>query len=774
MDRALVPVSPQPVPLPEQVGDPGYVKAAETAGLLEYCYIVRRYKFTLPLAALLGTLAGILITLAQTPVYQARTSLEIQDLNNEFLGLKQVSPVAESSDNTSAVTDIQTQIKILQSDLLAERVFAKLNIGTSRAPSAGQNRASAWHYAVNMPGIKPLPSHQAQLAAFAKNLKVRVAGQTRIIEVLIDSTNPQFAAAAANVLAAEYIDQNLESRWQMSQHTGDWLAHQLDDMRIKLEHSDDALQSYARKNGLVFTSEKGNVSEEKLRQLQDELSKAEADRVARQSRYEMARAAAPETIPDVLNDTSLRDLQMKLTDLRRQEAELSTTFKPDYSRIKKLQAEIAIFLSELSRAQKDIVDRISNEYQEAIRREKLLAASYADQQHVVTQDAEKSVRYNILKREVDSDRQMYEAMLQRVKETTIATAMNASNIRVLDRAQVPDGPYKPSLKINALIGFFSGFLLGFCFIIMRHRTNRTLREPGEISITFDLPELGVIPNASVDKRIVLRIRPKQALGQTASLGQTTLSATGTPVVGRTAFNKARIQLTAWQKDYSQMSEGFRSVLASILFVGQNGDRPRVLVVTSADTMEGKTTVASNLAITLAKIGRNVLLIDGDIRKPALHDIFEIDNSTGLVDCLLSDRDIPGSFIRQTPIPNLSVLPSGPSADANANLLFSPDLATLIANWKRQYDMVIIDTPPMLRMPDARLLARVSDAVVLVVRAGQTSRDGALCVRQRFAEDRTRVLGTILNDWNPKTSPYGYSYKSHRVRRDNGDYNTGID
>ena len=207
------------------------------------------------------------------------------------------------------------------------------------------------------------------------------------------------------------------------------------------------------------------------------------------------------------------------------------------------------------------------------------------------------------------------------------------------------------------------------------------------------------------------------------------------------------------------AEAFRVVLTSILFSGENGSRPKVLVLTSPGPSEGKTTVASNLAIAMAEIGRRVLLIDADLRKPRIHTIFQIeDNDVGLATLLRTQevtKEVTDTCVHQSAIPNLWVMPSGPATSAAANLLFSNTMQSLLARFKQEYDMVIVDTPPMLQMPDARVVGRQADAVILVMRANHTTRDAALAARQRFAEDQTRLLGTILNDWNPKQSPNGY-------------------
>jgi len=730
-------------------GEPAYYNLPEYEedagpGLIEYWRILRRRKGAVLLIAFLGLLAGLLITLPQTPVFLARATLEIQDLNQDFMNLRQVSPVTEGGSGYTALSDIQTQIKILKSESLAEAVIARLNLKNPADLKPQPTRIQSWRRALNLPEPQPVDAHQVLLHAAADSVNVKAAGQTRIIELSAESTDPALAAAYANTLANEYIDQNMQARWQMTQRTGAWLSRQLDDMRIRLERSEDALQAYARQSGLMFTSEKENVSELKLRQLQEALSAAQADRVTKQSRYEMVVQASADTLPGVLDDASLRDLQMRLTDLRRQEAELTAIYKPDYSKVRRIHAQVVTLENALTRERKSTVQRVSNDYAEARTHEKLLADDYANQARLVTHEAEKSIQYNILKREVDSNRQLYEAMLQRVKESSIAAAMKASNVRIVDAAKIPRAPSKPSLPLNAGLGLFAGGALGVAFVVLRERADRTLQQPGDISFYVNLAELGAIPSATASrKRVYYYGRKRPAIPEPAPAAE---------------ILSHCVELVTWQKQPSITAESFRVVLTSILFSGTNGSRPRVLVLTSPGPGEGKTTVATNLAIATAEIGCKVLLIDADLRKPRIHNIFQMETEQGLSTLLKEralTREAADACIHPTPIANLSVMPSGPATSAAANLLFSESMQSLLARFKQEYDMVVIDTPPMLQMPDARVVGRQADAVILVVRANRTTRDAALAARQRLAEDQTHVLGTILNDWNPSQSPNGY-------------------
>jgi len=265
--------------------------------LLEYLDTVRRHKGTLILIAFLGLLASLLLTLPQTPFYQARASLEIQNINENFLNMREMSPTANGGGSYPPQYDLQTQAKILQSESVLERVIAKLNLEKKLSQEKDSGRLSAWRNALGLPGWRPDSPREEVLRLVTKNLKVSTEASTRLVEILYDSKDPQLAANFVNALTTEFIQQNIEARWKASQQTGEWVTRQMEDVRIKLEKSEDELQNYAHASGLIFTSGKGNIAEEKLLQLQEELSKAQADRVGKQSRYELASARLPSPSP---------------------------------------------------------------------------------------------------------------------------------------------------------------------------------------------------------------------------------------------------------------------------------------------------------------------------------------------------------------------------------------------------------------------------------------------------------------------------------------------
>src|SRR5579871_1279095 len=669
--------------VPESVGE------LDSGGLLEYWQILRRRKGTLLLLAGLGAVIGYLVTIPQTPIYQARTSLEIVSLNQNFLNMKESNPTAESGSSADA-TDIQTQIKILQSDSLLGRVVDKLH--ATGLSAAEPSRVETWRKILNLPNPHPTDRSEAALSYARGSLKVRAAPQTRIIELTVDSPNPQIAASFANTLTSEFIDQNLETRWKTTQHTGQWLSSELDDMRIRLEKSESRLQDYANQAGLMFSEkDKNSISEDKLSQVQAALTIAQTDRIVKQSRWEMANSSPANALPNILDDGSLREYQNKLTDLNRQVAELRINYKDPAKPIQAVMAQMVPIQAALDQARGDILKRIKNEYDEAARKENLLAANYASQRALVTGEGGKSIQYNILKGEVDSSRQLYDAMLQQLKQSSLASALDASNIHVVDPAVPSTRPYRPDIQSSAGLGLLSGLFLGAAFVIMRERADRSIQDPGETPLFLNLPELGVIPADDPTARVRLRyVGNKKVAGARLNGDEPNAK---TPASENGLASRIRVELISWQRKPSVIAESFRATLVSILFSGENGTRPRVIVVTSGSPAEGKSTVVSNLGIAIAEVNQKTLLIDADLRKPRLHDIFNLKNDKGLSELLKSKDPLTTlleGVVQETDIPDLYVITSGASTSAATSLLYSNRMPELIQKLRAEFESILID------------------------------------------------------------------------------------
>lgn len=716
---------------PPVIDIPGASLKRDYAGILEYWQIVRRHKAIVVLATIVGGLVGILSTLPSPRVYQAKTTIEIQGLNNDFLNMRTMNPVADGSSN-GFDSDLQTQVKILQSATLVSRVREKLDAGVHPTDLQPPDRLGVWRKALKVSPPTNDELWKRALGLAAGSVRVRAVGETRIVEISCDSTSPKLSADFCNALTREYIEENLEARWKSTEYTGQWLSKQLDDLKIKIEKSEEELQTYASQTGLVITSEKNDVQESRLADLQKELSTAQADRITKQSKYEMAIASPPDALPEVLDDPSLKTAQDSLAQLKAKLAQMRVTFTPNHAEVRRIEAQIAVVEASIKTAGANIVSRIRNDFEAAQRREALLATAYEGQGKLVSGKAEETAHYGLLKREVDASRLLYDNLQQKLKEASIASALRASNIRVVDPADAPGVPYKPEPSRQGMMGLIAGAVLGVGLVVLRERADRTLQDPGDSTYYLGLPELGVIPTND--------FAAPSSLAANADVDQ-------------------RLELVSYQQKTSLLAESYRATLTSILFSARNGMRPRIIVLTSASPKEGKTTTACNLAISLADISKRVLIVDADMRRPRLHSVFSVSNDVGLSELLSEKQPLSMSTIDQacqkTSVPGLFVLPSGSSRFQASSLLHSARLPEFINMVREHFDAVIIDTPPMANIADARVVGRYADALTLVVRSGTTSRDAALLARSRFAEDGIPILGTILNFWNPATPGYSY-------------------
>ncbi len=816
----MLPSLPCPTPLPLQrpPDEPlrgGWVEpydaefAPETGsqGLLQYWELLRRRRGAILLFAALGVVAAILLSLPQTPLYRAEAKLEIQGGGDNVSGLGEIDDAP--ADRYLSEFEIATQVEMLESRVLLEKVSDKLGLERRGEFAAPQGRLALWRQAIGLPAADPLSPRERALEAAADRVEVSSSRRSRIVTITAEWPDPALAARFANTLAETYIEHNLQTRWDSTQRTSVWLTRQLEQLRSKLETASEKLQTYAAASGLLYTSEKENVAESKLQQLQSELSSAEASRIDKQSSYELAKNGPADALPAVLDNLPLRNYQQQLTDLRRQQAELAATYTPEHSKVKRVAAQIAEIVAAIERERSRALQRIANEFEAATRREGLLAADYRRQSAFVSEQGRKAIQYNILKGEVETTRQLYDSLLQKVKEAGVASAIRASNIRLVDPAQPPRHPYRPRHLVNASIGLLLGLFGGVLFVLVGEQIDRTIKQPGDSMLYMNLPELGIIPtlkaanpsapglNAPGLNAPGLNAPGGSAAGLNTShwnapglnlpgaartepsagndcpgdgqppepdaefrAAEFTAAESPAPEFSRGAAQGPRsIELVAWRDKPSLCAESFRATLTSILFAGGQGGRPRVLVVTSPNPGEGKTTVISNLAVSLAEINRRVLLIDADLRRPRVHQVFGMPNRFGLTDLLSSPEPIEQIPLKasslESGVPGLYVLPSGSRTYNISSLLHSPRMSELLERALRVFDTVLIDTPPVKQIADARVLGRLSDGVVLVLRAGQTTRGTARAAADRFAEDGIRVLGTVLNSWDPDTNGSGY-------------------
>ncbi len=578
----------------------------EGMDLREYWRVVRKRSWTIlsiVFAIFTITLIG---TLKEKPVYRAQTMIEIEKQNPDVVSVQELFQLENVSD-----TYLETQYRILKIDSLAKRVVESLHLEQVKELNPDWNERTS-----DAAGTAPDPRLMlAVVRSFEARLRVQPIEHSRLVLVTLDSQDPNLAAKGANAVASNYIQESLEAHWEATQNAREWLSQQLDDLKIKLEKSEDELQRYAEVNALVFLiTDKGgteNIANERLRELQDELTKAQADRYQKESIYRLVQAGDYGSLPEVAESGILQNLTLRLSELRTEYARLTTTFSPDFPKVKQLQNQIDEVEGALASERKHIASRIANDYEAASRREALVQGAFLAQQKQVNQVTAKAVQYNILKREVDTNKQLYEGLLTRLKEAGVSAGLKASTVRVVDPATPPSAPVKPRVVLNLSLALVLGLCCAVGAALFQEHFDNTLKTPVDVERNLNLPALAFIPAYDSLNGHRRGVYGKPTAHKLPSNGTGKITGNG----------KGWFLIDETGAQFAALREAFRAFRTSVLL--STADRPpRSLLITSAQPGEGKTTVSANLAVSLAQLNQRVLLIDGDLRRPNIHKVFD--------------------------------------------------------------------------------------------------------------------------------------------------------
>ena len=712
----------------------------------EYIRTLVRYRRAMFLFALAGLLVALVIGLNTEPIYRTRTSLDIRSINNDFLNMRAVATTGNGSSGDSD-TNLQTQIRLLQSDTLIQQVIDHLLAEPHPAVVPKSDLLSQTLRSIHLGGRETIP-YTLLVNDTAQRVKVKPLGLTRLVEITCDSWDASFAASFCNTLSSTFEQEDLKSRAAEAQKTSEWLTRQAADIRQRAEDAQKRLEAAVGGNGLMLSTLAGSPGEDRLRQLQDEYVKAQAARMDRQANDTVARTAQPDTLSAVQDNPAYRAYQLKLADLNAELVKLVPPLTEENPRVIRLRAEVAEAEAGMESARLNSTGRQDNEFAAARHREDLLRMTYDAQVASVSSDLQKAAQVSLLRREVDSEQQLYQTLLQRAKEAGFASAMNAATIRVIDAARVPRLPFSPQRLLSGMAGLGVGLFFGVGFAFFKDRHQRVFRSPGDVERHLQVHELGVIPTAE-----------RLQTGRLFSLRAANVPESGPDLP---PLSDA-VQLTRWNDDFSILAEAFRSVTFSLM-LAESQKRARTYVISSPSSGEGKTTITTNVGIALGKSKLRVALIDGDLRRPSLHRAFNIDNGFGLRNILRGEVDlstIPTEILtHRTWVPNIVVIPAGEGAGDVAELLYSPYFKPLLERLEREFDVILIDTPPMLHMADARILATHADGAILVFRASQTMRDEAATACNLFGHDGVHVVGTILNGFDPTSEGKADYYKSY--------------
>jgi polysaccharide biosynthesis transport protein len=725
----------------------------EPLDLRAYGRILRKRFATIVIVFFLVFAVGLIATLKEKPVYSAQVLLEIQKENADIPTIKDLYELESVSDSY-----LKTQYTILASDSIARRVIGQLHLDALREFNAPKwwsleriTSVSRKQTFAMSPASAPHDSavYQRVLERFQDRLSIEPVSHSRLVTVRFDSRNAELSARIVNTLADDYIDQSLEARWMATQKATDWLSQQLVGVKAKLEKSEEQLQAYARHNGLVFLeNDKGasqNVANERLQELQEELTKAQADRYEKESVYRLVQSGDYGSLPGVVENKLIQDLSERLAELKRELAQLSTKFNPEYPRVKEIQSQIDEIEATLKEERQRAADKITNEYSAAVRREELVNQALGEQQKQVNVIAEKAVQYNILKREAETNRQLYEGLLQRLKEAGVSASLKASNIRVVDSAEPPAKPAKPRIPLNLAVAALLGLGLGISSAFLQERLDDTLKGADDVERLFGLSALALIPcvhSLNGDRPGIRKLLDRTLPHKSLHNGH-----------NGTASNPAARwhRIDQGDKPQAALVEAFRSLRASVL-LSTADHPPGSLLITSTQPGEGKTTIATNLAISLAQLGQRVLLVDADLRFPSLQRLFCVRESLGLVSCLTGQQDWR-TAVCPSGSPGLDLLLCGPVPPNPAELLSSKSMGAFLGAAKSEYGFVILDSSPLLTLADSRILAALVDGVLLVVKSGATPREQVIQSQTSIRSAGANLIGVVLNNVSLHTNGY---------------------
>ena len=699
-------------------------------GLLQYWPILRKHRWTILATIIIVVTITTIITLRTTPIYDASGRIAVGRENNDVLGFKSSGEGLNSDfyDYDYAVA-LDTQVKILQSDAIA--------LATAKALQLDKSPAFARKTAKNddplaAPSVDP--GQEAALMGYVQGgLKLSVIPKTRIIEIHFISPDPQMAARVVNTLVNVYIEQNFKTKFESAMQTSDWLSKQLSDLQLKVETSQEKLVRYQRENGILGIDEKQNIVTAKLDEMNRELTAAEGDRIQKEAKYRLTLSGSPELISSVDSNTLLSRLHQQDADLRTQIAQAEVQLGPAHPKIRELNNQLAQIQTSLRSEVEKLSGRIKTDFETAAQRESMLRAALEGQKQQANKLNESAIEYSLLKRDVDTNRQLYEGLLQKLKEASVSAGLKSSNIRVVDVARVPLTPARPDKRRNILLALAMGLVGGVVLAFLLEAVDNTVRTPEQAQMLSNLPALGIIP---ATPSLLIRTRSQKALTEKGG--------------------KEAVELVTYRRPKSDISESYRALRTAIL-LSATGSPPKVMLITSALPQEGKTTTSINTAVVLAQKGARVLLIDADLRRPSIHKVFNIKPKVGLSTLLTGSSKVENTITHVPQLPNLFLLPAGPPPPHPAELLGSPLLKQYIEKWRLEYDHVIFDTPPALSVTDSILLSVEMDCVVLVIRSGNTTKAALRRTRELLTQVNARVLGIVVNAVDVNSPDYYHYY-----------------
>ncbi|HRC84100.1 MAG TPA: polysaccharide biosynthesis tyrosine autokinase [Thermoanaerobaculia bacterium] len=713
-------------------------------------------RWRLIVGVVLLCLLGAGLRYAITPrEYRAETQIQI-----ERRSLSSLASSAQSNSNAWLeswwnMEYYPTQYRLLQSRGLAERVVKNLRLAENAELAAqSSTRASAGHVTA--------AEDEAQLGALASGLlgglEVTPIANTQLVVIAYRSRDARMAAAVANGFAEAFIDWGIESRSETVGKASGFLTQQIEEVKAAIAKTEQSLQSVSRSSNLVSGENERvtSVTLERMSAMNESYSAAQNERISREARYNEVMRTAPSAIADGQPSERFGQLKNDLAALEREYDSKLKTFKPEFPAMVELKAKIERQRQSVESARNELVaqarERARADYQEALHKEQRLAGEISALKEQNLRENSASVEYANLAAELANKRNLLNDLLAKQSEAAVTSRLQEtreSNVRVVDRALVPQTPFRPSLRRDLTVGLVLGLMVGLGLVFLLEFLDRSLKEPEEVEKLLGLPTLAVIPDISE------RAGSYRA-GYGYGYGPRQVARRGKGGERRQGEEEELpIELLPHLRPRLAVAEAYRSLRTALLLA--SAQELKVVSLTSAESGEGKTTTATNLAVVLAQLGRQVLLIDGDLRRPRLHEILRASNRTGLVNLLTSAPGRAEEVFLRTQVPNLYLLPSGPIPPNPAELLASDRMRDFVQHVRSHFDFVVIDSPPTLAVTDATLIGSLADGVLLCLRAGRVTREDARSCRDRLARAEVKILGTVLNGHSTGQGRYARHY-----------------
>jgi succinoglycan biosynthesis transport protein ExoP len=713
-------------------------------GILE---VLRRRKKLIALTIGASLALGILVCLMMTPKFESTATIEISPEDNSPLG---AGSAAASSDPDAVKAEVETDAKILEDDTLALAVIQKLNLTSQPYYQVKPGpldilRGSPLRKEQGLPLDQAPLTRAALLKRFAKSLKIESVGDTRLIAVTFRNPDPKIAALGANTLVHAFIEDSLDRHDRSVGEASFWLSKQLNDLKGKVEDSQKRLADYERKTGLggieLGQSSGGggvapqtrNVTLDKLSALNDQLTTAQANRISAEAVYMLVRTQDPEVVLGFGNlgissgaagatiGTGslqlLQQLRQQEVGLKAQYANLATKYGENNPQLQEVKSQLDSVQQSAQHEMANITKRAQNTYLIAQRDEDSIKKEFTEQQSAANKLNDDTVQLQVLAQEALSNRTLYENVFSRLQEATIAAGVKATRVGIVDAARVAAKPAQPNIPLYLLAALAFGIFAGLTVAFVKENLDTTVQNPRDVELFTDLPVLAHIPTTA------------QPEGH---------------------------QLALLNSETSNLSDAFSILKTAVLQQGKAG-KSKIILVTSPLTGDGKTSITYNLALSFARQGARVLIIDGDLRKSAIHVLCGCDNDFGIRDLAKGSFDLRDAVVPATGIPNLSLLPAGNQPGWPDEIFATNEFHVFLEEAKQEYDRIFIDTPPMLVVADASILSSYADALLLVVRLGHITKNALPHFSTAVERTGRPVLGCVINGVDTKSSEYMLTY-----------------